>query len=96
MTIQTPRSYLAIAAIVFGLIVLAAAFNPNNSASPVTNSSNNTSNTSNNSGIVVPAFLMLLIVARAVYGACVSHGQKTSPPRVIKGKSPECLGFSLM
>jgi hypothetical protein len=43
--------------------------------------------------------LMVLIshagVIDSIRGACVSHGQKTSPHEVIKGKSPECLGLQL-
>jgi hypothetical protein len=31
----------------------------------------------------------------SIMGACVSHGQKTSPPEVIKGKSPEYSGLQL-
>jgi hypothetical protein len=34
-------------------------------------------------------------VTDSIRGACASHGQKTSPPEVIKGKSPECSGLQL-
>lgn len=43
--------------------------------------------------------LMVLIshvsLIDSIMGACVSHGQKTSPPEVIKGKSSECSGLQL-
>jgi hypothetical protein len=43
--------------------------------------------------------LMVLIshvsLTDSIMGACVSYGQKTSPPEVIKGKSPERSGLQL-